>query len=114
MTRKEALQELLVKVKAGEWEPNDSMGLKNDAEMSFRGAVQDHCFTAWRAYNGSMDAALSLFKAVLPGWVWVRHDDGEILVFDKATHDWGSGIADTPSRALLIAILEALEVMEEG
>jgi hypothetical protein len=71
------------------------------------------------AHWGSLDAALALMKAVLPGRGWsvhqaARHDrffacvnkgrDGGIV------SEFGAGaMADTPARALLIAVLKALE-----
>lgn len=69
-----------------------------------------------RAYNGSLDAALRLHEALLPGWdycidyvqrvkplVYVQDDGGP-------THD---GEADTPARAWLLAILRAMQASTE-
>lgn len=49
----------------------------------------------WGAYRGSLDAALRLHEALLPGWEW-------------HLKSW-SGMADTPARAWLLAILRALQ-----
>lgn len=118
MTRKEALQDLLVKVKAGE--------VDNDGIMYT--LFDDKWLLCFDAYNGSMDAALSLFDAVLPGWVVNGLDQASNL----AGNPWGCEVAyfcgsnpnnnhkaysghdyPTPSRALLIAILDALVEMED-
>lgn len=71
--------------------------------------------TMWRAFNGSLDAALALHEALLPGrtlsvgqnahhgdWnAWVRYaEDGEIL-------DEYTAASDTAARSLLLAILRA-------
>jgi len=121
MTRKEALTELLEKVKAGE---------DNRFPHRFLSEVR-----AWRspleyfeitklvhgAYHGSMDAALSLFEAVLPGWTMMVgqnmwHEDWTATVrfcddHEKIHEQFGFS-GDTPSRAFLIAILKALVAME--
>ena len=103
MTRKEALQELLVKVKAGEW-----------GWMSREGAELPPI--AYDAYNGSLDASISLFEAVLPGWGYeVWRDDGNAMVQVWPFEDvFYCGVNASPSRALLIAILEALVALEDG
>ena len=68
-----------------------------------------------------MDAALSLFEAVLPRWrvthMWGGCSDDwkwNVTKGDGPTADYASGQDDKCSRALLIAILEALVVMEDG
>jgi len=117
MTRKEALTELLEKVKAGEWTEtgdSDDMWLKWHDAMSPR---------EWKRYNelskasfyGSMDAALSLFEAVLPGWggcVWTGGAGDWAATVSIAPlgkpRSQHSGKCTTPSCALLMAILEAL------
>jgi uncharacterized protein (DUF2267 family) len=68
------------------------------------------------AFRGSLDAALALMKAVLPGWDYriERHDaDHFALVFrsgwmDDHVDDWEINPVST-ARALLIAVLKALE-----
>ena len=70
------------------------------------------CVEAEGAFAGSLDAALRLHEALLPGWdycidyvqrvkplVYVQDDGGP-------THD---GEAETPARAWLLAILRALK-----
>ena len=81
----------------------------------------EHYWIAREAYNGSMDAAIALMKAVLPGWVWAlssignREEDPRpiAMIFDGAKKNIKDGEeimaqADTPAHALLIAILQAL------
>jgi len=120
MTRKEALQDLLVKVKAGnapEYSPFREAYVKTywqAFDMKDQGI-------AWKAYNGSMDAALSLHEAVLPGWTWhggqnAHHRD--VTMWVRKSEDGAvtlefNAYAATPSRALLIALLEAL-VAKDG
>jgi hypothetical protein len=83
----------------------------------------------WKAFNGSVDAALAMFAALLPGWDVVRWDQAsnlagspwgcEVGYFDGSNpsknrkaysgHDYPD-----PARALLLAVLEALIAKEEG
>lgn len=122
MTRKEALQELLVKVKAGGGDWITVMEDSLDAVMFD---------TFIDAYHGSLDAALSLLEAVLPGLPvqitdatqdylgsvgWAAKVNWPHMEYKPTFTATGPfahvGYADTPSRALLIAILEALVEME--
>lgn len=66
-------------------------------------------YDAYRAYEGSVDAALRLLEAVLPGWTC------SLFLFETVFVDNPSKgisvrvmITTTPARALLIAILSAL------
>jgi hypothetical protein len=65
--------------------------------------------------EGSVDAALELFAALLPGWIWGRQVNGAMFIA-KRPHTFrvqtGPGI--DPARALLLAVLEALIAKEEG
>ena len=98
--RKSALQDLLAKVEAGESGWNRLATIAEDALPPREAAL-----TA-TAYNGSLDAAMALHDAVLPGWAWWRTDRGRFCV--------GIGFAEfgainkIPSRAWLIAIIRAL------
>jgi hypothetical protein len=64
---------------------------------------------AKRAYNGSLDAALALHDAMLPGRKWARIHSGEMLVWNYGVlrSMWGRSNIDPPSRALLLAIIRA-------
>jgi hypothetical protein len=110
MTRLEALRELKAKVEAGVWEANTP---------PLRGLWSTFSHDeVYAAFNGSLNAAKALHDAVLPGW------DAEVILksrrvtvfdghmfegFDRAS----SGVADTPARAWLLAVLAALISQEE-
>lgn len=105
-----ALKELLAKVEAGEIE-----GYAFEfADIS--GAYAQH---AVQAYHGSLDAALALHEAVLPGWDFAVYADSAEVSETKPgdgydiTEHYGAD-SDTPARAWLIAILRALIAQEEG
>lgn len=125
MTRADALAELIAKVKAG-----DDKGFRAANRAVFSTPCQDVnlqlCEENCRhAYKGSLDAALLLHKAVIPGWTMDQmnqwHKDG-------ASRGWavhllrhkplpkkrkqGFGFDETPARAWLLAILKALHAQE--
>ena len=105
MTRKEALAELIEKVEAGEW----------DAAGFSRALSYDDCrrLDAYRAYEGSLDAAKALHEAVLPGWEWhLGPSNAKIYPYNGSPVKSWDGMADTPARAWLIAILRALYARE--
>jgi len=67
--------------------------------------------TAWCAYTGSLDAALRLHEALLPGWRvhdFCQYPDRWHIVLngDTAPHFF-HGEASTPARAWLLAVLRA-------
>jgi hypothetical protein len=67
--------------------------------------------------SGSLDAALALMQAVLPEWDWnVDNWSGASGAAVHPPHDgeWVFGSADTPARALLLAILKALEASQSS
>ncbi len=81
------------------------------------------------SYSGSLDAALSLFEAVLAGWTLSyltqnrnpdngQHPDGTwtagLFGVTPDSYKQSEAKSTSPSRALLIAILESLVGMEEG
>jgi hypothetical protein len=119
MTRKQALIELRDAVKAG-----DNAGFRRANRTVFTTPCQDmalqmqeeHCRYA---YKGSIDAAVALLEAVLPDWLamfWLKSDDAAACIYqvgeDKihivGKHRIIETTADTPARACLLAILEAL------
>ena len=78
-------------------------------------------------HDGSVDAALALLEAVLPGWSWMQTPDVRVgegpdgfpltgrsvaRVFYPGKHGV-TATAPTPARALLIAILKAMEERED-
>ena len=58
------------------------------------------------AYRGSLDAAMALHDALLPGWAWTLFpcDDGNFGCHVEAED---SAFSPTPARAWLLAILRA-------
>ena len=93
--RKDALTELLDKVKAGKWHNDGTTWLFGNDWPNVHGA-----------FYGSLDAARALHDAVLPGWGWSVSD-----CMAKVSCDYRiqSGHDDhNPARAWLIAILNAL------
>ena len=117
MTRKEALAELISEVEAGMW-PGTNILHKID---------DNYGFNAWRAFEGSLDAAKALHEAVLPGWTLnslheLRHPDNGM----PPTGQWACLLfryspavehvqtkSETPARAWLLSILRALHNMEK-
>lgn len=75
-----------------------------------RSATAQQCNHGWGAYNGDLNAALRLHEALLPGWKWSRHHDGEIEVWTHGVlnSQWGRSAHSIPARALLLAILRAV------
>jgi len=68
------------------------------------------------AYQGSLDAAHALHKAVLPGWVWNVVDSSTTVWpdFPGDPRDYQEGYAEgNPARAWLLAILEAI-IAQQG
>jgi hypothetical protein len=108
MNKLEALTKLRDKVKAGESLP--TYGRADPCQM---GQARQHI---GKAFDGSLDAAKALHEAVLPGWGW---ECGVNATFVSLAVVWKSGrdkafcqSAEVPSRAWLLAILEALIAQE--
>jgi hypothetical protein len=116
MTSKlEALRALHDAVKAGEWaDKSDVQNFWRHCEVAIIDDARALWIDAWNAYNGSLDAAHALHKAVLPGWGWSVQDCGSpwalVVRIDTAHDERG----DTPARAWLLAILSALIAQEEA
>ena len=101
---KKALQELKGSVEAG------GESLFGD-HVPLDGFSQKFINLSQSAYHGSLDAAISLLEAVLPGWyVMIENDPGSATIMTSFNETEGASWADaeTPSRALLLAILDAL------
>ena len=97
----DALTRLADAVEAGMLNPVDLVILKPN----------EHAH-AWKAYNGSLDAAKALHDAMLPNCAW---DIWRVPVFDNDPRKYGCNIAavdtayaETPARAWLMAIIRAL------
>ncbi|QDP48433.1 MAG: hypothetical protein Tp118SUR00d2C21406231_49 [Prokaryotic dsDNA virus sp.] len=105
MTRKKALTDLRDKVAAGELPPEI-----NAIELFRRWSVFDgpNKRFADLAYWGSLDAALALHNAVLPGWRWEGGSGAGIFAVWDKPDEAHKGRSDNPARAFLLAILSAL------
>ncbi len=106
MTRLEALRALYAAVKDGQVTSDHLPG---------------HMVQVWLkltdALNGSVDAALALIAATLPGWVWTVCG-GYASVSTANGLNWRtskhhSANADTPATALLLACIAAHIAIEE-
>lgn len=64
---------------------------------------------AIRAYEGSVDAAITFCEALLPGWQWFIGMGGAAVYYDPDSEDGLScEVQETnPARALLLATLRA-------
>ena len=84
-----------------------------EVRLLMRKAFPDGYVCAMTAYDGDMNAALALMAAVLPGWSWQIEDGfAAVWIGDPITVPTFRLIdaeADTPARALLLAILRAME-----
>lgn len=117
MTRLQHLTALRDKVKAGK-ATEYSIFREARLKSEWQALDGDKRFNAWEAYNGSLDAAKALHEALLPGWdwllnsrsnyahVWEREDVGDADAEAQSVH--------SPSRAWLLAIIEALRAQEGG
>lgn len=114
MTRLEAIDALLEKVKAGEWDHRPNA----EARVVFpykSASADDLGLTARAAFEGSTDAALALIEAVLPGWGWSYYSgDGHCILGSPDPLIYAEAHHYTPAHALLIAILEAMKAQEEA
>ena len=122
-----ALDKLIEAVETGAY---DAVGKRHrrfnafcDDWEALRGVHEQPSYTAaWNAYNGSLDAALALHEALLPGhWLgemggnrgldgknWyaqINHQKGTATFYHDA-------VSSTPARAWLIAILRAYRSMQ--
>lgn len=112
------IQTLIAKVEAGEsrtWEIQEAA-----TEVWTEDVISDAWANiidgTWKAYNGSLDAAISLLEAVLPGWEWGAVNNDEFYkapaAFVARMDDPKIGkeaTSETPARALLLCILKAME-----
>ena len=112
--RKAALQALLDAVETGEVvQALDAVAIWPTDALSMAVPWLDAC----KASQGSLDAAMALHEAVLPGWEW-RLRNNRAWVWAGITCFGGDETEDTdmkglPARAWLAAILKAL-IAEAG
>ena len=86
--------------------------------IMMRSAFPHHDKIAWKAYNGSLDAAKALHEAVLTGYdyeIVSRGNRRTVHVYAKPLDAFAStGVSvESTARAWLLAILEALIAQEE-
>ena len=96
----EALDKLIESVEAGD------QYIERDIQDAFGGYRESYNSSRInRAYRGSLDAALALHEALLPGPVWITLTGG----FATICHDGDeyTGGETAPARAWLLAILRA-------
>lgn len=99
------LDRLIEAVKRGEW-PGGINGVAR-AVFPYRSAsIDDLGLIAAEAFDGSLNAAHALHKAVVPGWTWAVMGHCHALV---SNHIAITADADTPARAWLLAILRAMK-----
>ena len=113
MTRLEALRALHETVKAGDATAKHYRA----CWPGYMGSDTPYALNAARAADGSLDAALALMKAVLPGWDYPIDNLQRIKPLAFVTDDGGPefvGEAADPARALLLAILAALIAQAEA
>lgn len=96
-----ALDDLIAKVEADSGETYNA----------FEAVFDNMGDAAHRAYSGSLDAALALHNAVLPGHGATVRMDGTAQLFRDSDGERFTAVCDDPARAWLIAILKA---MKEG
>ena len=116
-----ALDQLIEAVEAGEISKGVT-GLKAFEQFSRNAFGLYQSNAAWRAYGGSLDAALALHEALLPGWRMDALWQGGTLCRNE--NDWSCRLRcvsekrraignderealPTPARAWLLAILRA-------
>lgn len=118
-----ALDRLIEAVEAGEIRTGVT-GLKSFEQFSRDAFGLYQSNAAWRAYGGSLDAALALHEVLLPGWI--VHDFsnnsrsmGWTMVIASEAGDYHTshaggkvGFCETPARAWLLAVLKAYRSME--
>jgi hypothetical protein len=124
------LERLIEGVK-GNWWPDirDVQNFSRHCEGAIPDDVRSLWVDAWGAYHGSLDAALRLHEALLPGWGWAVdwRDDGFVMAWlspnlnrmseaERATAPLVDerNYSGKPARAWLLAILRALAKREEG
>jgi hypothetical protein len=112
-----ALSELIKAVERGDWGP-ETKALRS-FPSSFRAdewaAPMDRRMRlAWGAYHGSLDAALALHEAVLPGWEWCMDSRGNADLSHGVSRPVTGRALYNPARAWLLAILKALATTTEG
>ena len=109
---------LLAAVEAGSLWPDDAVVIPKDVSDVMGECFDDVQFADFAAaYDGSVNDAISLCVAMLPGFAWGRQWSGHMWVEPKESgqrYYSPDNMADDPARALLIAMLRALVAQEGG
>jgi hypothetical protein len=115
MTRLEALRGLYDAVKGGKFDATDTRPARFNAFANAVEAASDQIpiLPAWDAYKGSVDAALALIAATLPGWRWSLWAIGGASIWNDVRRVFSVDHAN-PATALLLACIAALIAIEEG
>ncbi|PCJ24135.1 MAG: hypothetical protein COA96_10340 [SAR86 cluster bacterium] len=105
MKQKQKLETLLAKVEAKRTKHTPVLWFNDDAQ-----ALGLSISLLVRAYNGSLDAAHSLHKAMFSGWEWGRYSTIEEFTISKrgVPSDVKCSNHENPARAWLICIIKAL------
>ena len=104
MSKLEALKEQVEGGVAGGWMVfSDAFG-----PLSYNRHV-----LAQEAYNGSVDAAIALMEAVLPGWGWEINKKSARLAGPEGEVFYGQRFSEAPARLFLYAIIDALISQED-
>jgi hypothetical protein len=101
MTKLDALRGLYDAVKGGE-------SVSFDQALA---AIPKWSSLVMASSDGSVDAALALIAATLPGYVWAAGPDYAGLFYGRRSH---LESADTPATAILLATMAALIAIEDG
>lgn len=100
-----SLDDLIAAVEAGDkW---------SEAQYAMFGNGTDLVYAYQAAFDGSLDAALRLHEALLPGWEWhLGPSNAKVYPYNGSPGKSWSGMADNPARAFLLAILRALKAQQ--
>ena len=110
----DALDKLIAAVEAGHVDAN---------WYDYLELPKGHGNATIRAYHGSLDAALALHNALLPGWVatvWAGGEAAGVKYWWATVEDWNSGEEvsaenlPSPARAWLLAIIKAYRAQVAG
>lgn len=88
-------------------------GTLTETECLSNGNRLPMCATAWDAFSGSLDAAIVLCEALLPGWSAVIRTNGSAQIIGPNFRRFHGECHDKPARALLLAVLRA-KLMEDS
>ena len=118
MTRRDDLVRLRDAVRCGEWLYGANTAARSVFPWDER-AASDLGLIAVEAFNGSLDAAMALHEALLheATWAilsWSKRYEGESKAEITTNSGTWSETADSPARAWLGAILDALIAQEDA